>query len=304
MWFDMTSNRKLSRATVRGLLVFVLPGLLAAGVAVHSARADPPTAQARLSAARSFAFAIGDGALSRNLHRRYRRFDLVVVDGESARAGDVAAIQRASGGLVLAYLDVGTIEDYRGWYNAAKPFRLDFWGDWGEWYANVNARGFRSLMLERVAPTMLSKGFDGLFLDNTDMTETHPAQKPGMRALVAGLSRLVRARGKLLMAQNGADVNWPLRRFYEGMNFEDVSFRYDFDRHVYIRRGASAVALAQRNIRRYLSAGLKVTATDYLAARKAKDTRIAVRNACSAGALPYVSDINLRRIPERPFLCG
>lgn len=303
MWFDMGSNRCLRNAGLRSLFVCILAGLLAAFFAAGDAGPAAPRAKTRLTAARSFAFAIGDGALSGDLRRRYRNFDLVIVDGESARAGDVAAIQRASGGLVLAYLDVGTIEDYRGWYNAAKPFRLDYWGDWGEWYANVNAAGFRSLMLKRVAPKMLAKGFDGLFLDNTDMTGTHPAQKRGMRALVAGLSRLLRARGKLLMAQNGAGVNWPLRRFYNGINFEDVSFSYDFDRRAYVRRGAGAVARAQREIRRYLSAGLKVTATDYVAAGKTKQARIAVRNACSAGALPYVSDIYLKRIPAQPFLC-
>jgi endo-alpha-1,4-polygalactosaminidase (GH114 family) len=277
---------------------------LVLGVSSEAASSARPSRATSLAGARSFAFAIGDGTLTGNLGRRYGRFDLVVVDGESATAKQVAAIRRASGGLVLAYLDAGTIEDYRSWYGAAKPFRLDYWGDWGEWYANVNAGGFRSLILRRVAPGMLSKGFDGLFLDNTDMTETHPAQKPGMRALVAGLSRLARARGKLLMAQNGAGVNWPLRRFYDGMNFEDVSFSYSFDRHAYFRRRAAAVAQARKNIRRYLNAGLKVTATDYLAANKPKDTRIAVRNACSAGALPYVSDINLRRIPPQPFLCS
>jgi hypothetical protein len=300
MWLEMTSSRTLPRALVRGFFACALAGLLAACVAADSAGPAAPRAKARLDSARSFAFAIGDGALSGNLLRRYRDFGLVIVDGENARAKDVAAIQRASGGLVLAYLDVGTIEDYRDWYIAAKPFRLDYWG---EWYANVNAAGYRSLMLKRVAPGMLAKGFDGLFLDNTDMTETHPAQKVGMRALVAGLSRLLRERGKLLMAQNGAEVNWPLRRFYEGINFEDVSFSYDFDRHAYIRLSAPAAAQAQRNIRRYRRAGLKLTATDYVAARKAKDTRIAVRNACSASALPYVSDIDLRRIPARPFLC-
>ena len=289
---------------MKSLAFCVLVALLVLGVSSETGPAAKSSRETRLTAARSFAFAIGDGALEGNLSRRYRRFDLVVLDGESATAGKVAAIKRASGGLVLAYLDVGTIESYRGWYNAAKPYRLDYWGDWGEWYANVNAAGFRSLMLGRVAPAMLAKGFDGLFLDNTDMTETHAAQKPGMRALVNGLSRLVRSRGKLLMAQNGAGVNWPLRRFYDGINFEDVSFSYDFDRHAYFRRGAGAVARAQRIIRRYLGAGLKVTVTDYVAARKPSQARIAVRNACSAGALPYVSDIYLRRIPARPFLCS
>jgi hypothetical protein len=106
------------------------------------------------------------------------------------------------------------------------------------------------------------------------------------------------------MAQNGADVNWPLRRLYNGINFEDVSFSYDFDRHAYFRQSARYVARAQREIRRYLSAGLKLTTTDYVAAEKTNQAEIAVRNACSAGALPYLSDINLARVPAQPFLCG
>jgi endo-alpha-1,4-polygalactosaminidase (GH114 family) len=288
---------------VKRVLFHALIAALTLGALVEAGSSAKASKATRLAAAHSFAFAIGDGTLTGNLSRRYARFDLAIVDGESARTRDVRAIRGTSGGLVLAYLDVGTIESYRGWYGAAKPYRLDYWGDWGEWYANVNALGFRSLLLKRVAPAMLTKGFDGLFLDNTDMTETHAAQKPGMRSLVAGLSRLVRARGKLLMAQNGADVNWPLRRFYNGINFEDVSFSYDFDRHAYLRRGASAVAQAQRVIRRYSRANLKVTVTDYLPAGATRDTRIAVRNACAAGALPYVSDINLERIPARALVC-
>ncbi|MGD0167340.1 MAG: endo alpha-1,4 polygalactosaminidase [Gaiellaceae bacterium] len=288
---------------MRVFLVCALAGLLATCTSAESAASVRSKSRVRLAAARSFAFAIGDGALSGNLRRRYRSFDLVIVDGENASARDVAAIHAGGNTILLAYLDAGTIERYRSWYASARRYRLDYWGEWGEWYANVNAAGFRSLLLKRVAPAMLAKGFDGLFLDNTDMTESHPAQKPGMWALVAGLSRLVHARGGLLMAQNGADVNWPLRRFYDGLNFEDVSFSYDFARHSYYRLGRAAVAASQAALRRFRRAGLKVTATDYLPAGDARDTSIAVHNACAAGALPYVSDIKLTRIPARPFVC-
>ena len=302
----MGSTAGLARTyadVVKSLLFFTLIATFALGISIEVGSSARSSNATRLASARSFALAIGDRTLTGNLSKRYAPFDLIVVDGESARARDVAAIERAGDGLVFAYLDVGTIESYRGWYDAAKRYRLEYWGDWDEWYANVNAPGFRSLLLKRIAPAMLAKGFDGLYLDNTDMTETHPAKKRGMRALVARLSRLVRARGKLLMTQNGAEVNWPLRRFYDGINFEDVSFSYDFSRHVYIRRRTSAVARAQREIRRYRRAWLKVTVTDYVAARKTKDARIVVRNACSAGALPYVSDIVLERIPSRPLVC-
>jgi endo-alpha-1,4-polygalactosaminidase (GH114 family) len=278
------------------LIAALLLGASTGGAAQGAGR------KTKLATARSFALAIGDRTLSGNLHKRYRRFDLVIVDGESARAGNVAAI-RSSGTLALAYLDAGTIEPYRSWYARAKRYRLEYWSDWGEWYANVNASGYRKLLERQVAPGMLAKGFDGLFLDNTDMTETHPARKRGMRSLVAGLSRLVHSKGKLLFTQNGPGVNWRLRRYYDGINFEDVTFTFDFDRDEYVRRSGSEVREAQRVLRRFHRAGLKVTVTDYLPAGARRKRLIAARNACAAGALPYVSGIGLSRVPTRPLLC-
>jgi hypothetical protein len=283
---------------------YALVAVLALGaVAATSARPAERGTPSRLTSARSFAFAIGSGDLRGNLAQRYTPFDIVIVDGGGVSKAQVAAIHSAHKALVLGYLSVGTIERGRSWYQAAKPFRLGYWSDWGEWYADVNAPGFRTLMVKKVATAMLAKGLDGLFLDNTDMTETHPGRVKGMHLLVAALSKLSRTRGKLLFAQNGAGVNWPLRSFYNGMNFEDVSFSYDFAKKTYVAQSASAVAQAQRNLRRYSAAGLKVTATDYLPAGDAADTALALANTCAAGALPYVSNIGLTRVPAQAFVC-
>jgi endo-alpha-1,4-polygalactosaminidase (GH114 family) len=111
------------------LLPLVLAAALLAGLSDTVEAQAAGGRKARLTEARSFTFAIGDGTLNGNLSQRYAPFDLVVTDGESASAKDVATIRQSGGGLVLAYLDVGTIEDYRGWYNAAKPYRLDYWGE-------------------------------------------------------------------------------------------------------------------------------------------------------------------------------
>jgi hypothetical protein len=51
------------------------------------------------------------------------------------------------------------------------------------------------------------------------------------------------------------------------------------------------------------AAGLLVTATDYVAEGNGPGVLQSVGNACAAGALPYVSDIGLRRVPVQPFLC-
>ena len=167
-----------------------------------AAPASPaPIEDKRLRGVHTWAMAIGTGALA-NVMRRPGAFDLVVVDGEEIRRAQVLKLRR-HGTLVLGYLSVGTIESYRWWHSAADPYKLELWGDWGEWYADVSRLGFRDLIANRVAPGMLNKGLTGLFLDNTDMVETHAAQRPGMQRLVRRLARLVHSRNRLLFTQNG-----------------------------------------------------------------------------------------------------
>lgn len=271
--------------------------LVAAAAAFFAAAAPAVPASAaprdsRLRSVQSFGFAIGTGALDRPLGA----YDLLVVDGVEASRARVRQLHR-HGALVLAYVDVGTIERGRPWSGAARPFRLDRLEEWDEWYADVNARGYRRLIAARVAPRLLRKGFDGLFLDNTDMIETHRARRRGMRALVRSLARL----DGLLFTQNGEGSIGRMLRLYDGWNREDLSFTYDFDSSSYKPQPAAATRSAQRALRRIARAGLLVTATDYLP--DGSDPAAAVANACAAGALPFVSDIGLTRVPAEPLHC-
>ncbi|MGH2952612.1 MAG: endo alpha-1,4 polygalactosaminidase [Solirubrobacterales bacterium] len=261
---------------------------------------------------RSFAFAIGNGMLAGGapeVAERLGEFDLVVVDGELARVEEVEAL-RGRGAIVLAYLSVGTIEEWRSWYGRLKRFRLRAWQDWkDEWFADVSLGKLRHALARRIAPEILAKGFDGLFLDNVDMIETrnHRAQRPGMRKLVRALAELVHADERLLFAQNGA---WGLRRLglvdaLDGWNREDVTWTFDFDRRRYVRNPERRTRAALAELRRMAELGKLVTATDYTRARDLAARDEAVANACSAGALPYVSDIGLtaRRLPRPPLAC-
>ena len=287
----------MSEGTARRLLV---TGTLAValGLAAAASTAAPP----RLAAVRSWAFAIGSGNLAGDIRARYAPFDLVVVDGEEATTAQVGAL-RAHGTIVLAYLDVGTIEPGRSWFPRAKPYRLDYWQDWGEWYANVDARPYRTLIAGSVAPALLAKGFDGLFLDNVDMTETHAGQAPGMLALVRSLARLVHAHGRYLFSQNGEAVIGPTLPYLDGWNREDVSGTFDFaaKRYVAVSRSDSVAALAA--LRRLRARGLLTLATDYVSRGNEAATKRAIAAACAAGALPFVTNIDLTRIPRAAQRC-
>ena len=263
----------------------------------QAAPASPaPIEDKRLRGVQTWAMAIGTGALA-DVMRRPGAFDLVVVDGEEIRRAQVLRLRR-HGTLVLGYLSVGTIESYRWWHSAADPYKLELWGDWGEWYADVSRLGFRDLIANRVAPGMLNKGLTGLFLDNTDMVETHSAQRPGMQRLVRRLARLVHSRNRLLFTQNGQSSLGTTLRYYDGWNREDVTYSYDFDTDRYVRVGSAERRSALAAVRRIRARGLLVTTIDYLPSGRPGATAEARRNACRAGALPYVSNIGLSRVPR------
>lgn len=272
-----------------------------------------PPARERLAEVDSWAFTIGDGALDgapAAVATRLGVFDLVVVDGEEATAEQVAVL-RARGTVVLAYLSVGTIEPWRSWYGRLEPFALERWDAWGEYYADVAAPGYRA-EIGRIAAALMDKGFDGLFLDNVDMVESHPDQVEGMRLLVSDLSRVVRVGGGggaggdgvpagLLFAQNGDGFALTVAGLLDGWNREDVTFGYDFDTDSYVRTPAPEHEAALAAIAAMRAAGVLVTTTDYVGTAGSVDEAEALGAARLAGALPYVGNIDLSRIPPAPF---
>ena len=256
----------------------------------------------RLASVHTFALALGDRAQHPDRLDELAQYDLVVLDGEAAPPSLIAGLHD-EGTLVLGYLSVGTIERGRSWTPAAKPFRLDHWDDWDEWFADTAQPAFRSLIVDDVAPAILDRGFDGLFLDNVDMISDHRRQRAGMDTLVHSLADLTHDQGALLFAQNGEEVIDPMLDALDGWNREDVTGTYDFDSHRYVGQPAREVRAAQRALRRIAALGLFVTATDYFAHGDDASATSATKNACAAGAVSYVSNIRLNRIPEEPPRC-
>ncbi len=280
--------------------------LIAASLMIASSAeaASQAITSQRLRSVQAFALALGEGWLAGDLTRH--RYDLFVADGQVTSAPEVRTLRRDGATIVLAYVSVGTLEDYRPWYRAGRRYRLDRYDPPfdDEFYADTSKAGFRKLIARRVVPAMLAKGFDGLFLDNTDMIESHPRQRAGMRLLVRELSRLVKRQGKLLFTQNGEDSIGPTLHYYDGWNREEVTWAFDGERERYRRNPAATIRENLATLRRIRRAGLLVTATDYVAETATAATSESLTNACSAGAVPFVSDIFLKREPAQPLGCA
>lgn len=294
--------RETMRAVCSAILGFAL--VLNGGCAPSSS-APPPRREAGRSPGpterrarlrervEDWAFAIGDGCLEER--DRLAAYDLVIVDGEEASREDIALLHEA-GCVVVAYLSVGTIEDWRWWYPKVREAELERWEEWDERYADVSDPVYRRVILGEVAPWMLDKGFDGLFLDNTDMVEEHPDQVDGMRELVRGLDGLVHGRDGYLMTQNGENALGPTLAAYDAWNREGVTFDYSFEKERYVRVPARETRRAIESLRRLGGAGLLTLSTDYTSGGD-PELAEAIANARKAGALPYVSDIDLARVP-------
>ncbi|MFM8527139.1 MAG: endo alpha-1,4 polygalactosaminidase [bacterium] len=265
--------------------------------------ADTDSNRQRLHDAGSFSLALGADPSRQSARERLAAYDLVVVDGGDTTQSELTAL-RAAGTLTLGYLSVGTIEPWRPWYQSLKPYRLDRYEDWGEYYARVNNRKYRSVIVGRIARAVLSKGFDGLFLDNTDMVANHRDQQRGMHLMVRALARLVHRRGKVLMAQNGASTIKPILRYLDGWNREDVTWTWSFREKRYTPVSAAERLVASRQLRRLSRAGLAVFATDYAEAGNQAAVEDSRLRACAAGAIPFVSSIRLIRIPLPPLTCS
>lgn len=262
-----------------------------------------PIADVPADAPTSFALALGIDADDPDARAPLDGYDLVVVDGGETSAETVAALQD-QGATVLAYLSVGTVEPGRDWFTEAQDegWLLDHWDDWDEWYANVAEPGLRSLLLDE-ARSELDKGFDGLFLDNTDMVQAHPDQRDGMVQLVTDLDELLGA-DRLLYAQNGDPVEARIVDHLDGWNREDVSTTYDFDTESYAPVSAEDHDAALAQLEDVHDRGLVATATDYSDGSDPDADQEARDAACAVGALAFTSDIGLTRVASSPETCA
>lgn len=257
---------------------------------------------AKLRQIETFTPALGARLTARNVARLSAR-DLVVVDGEEATAAQVKRLQRR-GAIVLGYLSVGTVESWRSWFSQLKPHRLAPLGDWeGERYTDLSAPAARDALADTIAPELLAKGFDGLFLDSLDVVEEYPAQAAGALDVVTRLSKRVRDGGGVLMAQNADTVIDAFVPFLDAWNREDPTGTYDFGAKRYLPTDVPGRRLARATVKRLISSGLVVTTTDYYRSPTEHDAKRAVRISCKAGSVPFVGEITLAKVPAKPQRC-
>jgi cysteinyl-tRNA synthetase len=304
-------------------LSFALPSSIRAQDSQHAT--DQASRRALLSSAKSWAYQLRIDDLAPLLASNA---DLLVIDhGYDVRqngrslfdAGEVARLKIKPDGsrrIVLAYMSIGEVEQYRFYWQGAwcKRATAPLWiGSVNPaWPGNYPVRfwdaGWQDLIL---APDngylvrIQAQGFDGVYLDRVDVyTEWMSEHPDAERDMTIFLDRIaVAARrnnpGFLVVMQNAEELlaNREVRRLLDGIAKEDLLHGADFTE---ASNDAESVASSLKELRRARAAGLPVFTVEYLSDPA---TITATRMRLSAlGFVPYFAPRHLDRLLPQPGL--
>ena len=141
-------------------------------------------------------------SINENLEQ-FGDYETVVIDAQYFSGEEIKSF-RDRGHRVYTYLNIGSLEDFRDYYDEYKDLSLGAYEHWEEEvWVDVSQRKWQDLILKDIVPGLLEKGVDGFFVDNCDVYYVHPEEKilDGLTAIMKGL---VQTGRKVII--NGGDT--------------------------------------------------------------------------------------------------
>ncbi len=228
---------------------------------------------------------------------RLEEYDTVVIEPESFSKADIKKLHE-KGKKVYGYISIGSLEDYRDYYNKYKKLALSAYDGWeGEYWVNVGDASWQKLMLKK-SKEFKKKGIDGFFVDNADVYYHYPEKKiyNGLVKILKGMKKL-----KIEVIINGGDVfvsrylkkNKKLTAVLDGINQENVFTKRDGDNLFKADDEDRDYFLEYLN--KVEKTGAKIFLTEY-ASNENKDLRKEIEDYCSEKGWKYyiTDDILLR----------
>lgn len=130
-------------------------------------------------------------------------YQTVVIDAQYFSKEQIDALKQ-DGKTVYSYINIGSIEDFRDYYDEYRDLILGAYENWvEEYWIDAADERWRSFVTEELVPTLLRKGIDGFFADNCDVYYHYPTQR--MLRGVAEIMRALVGTGKTVLI-NGGDV--------------------------------------------------------------------------------------------------
>ena len=128
-------------------------------------------------------------------------YETVVIDAQFFDENEIAEFKKA-GHKVFSYINIGSVEDWRDYYD--ESLTLGAYENWDEErWVDVSREEWQMFVVEELVPELLDKGVDGFFVDNCDVYYQYPEPE-----IMDGLTYMMKAMvgtGKEVII-NGGDA--------------------------------------------------------------------------------------------------
>ncbi|HPW53905.1 MAG TPA: endo alpha-1,4 polygalactosaminidase [Erysipelotrichaceae bacterium] len=199
-------------------------------------------------------------------------YETVVIEPAEFSRVKIKELQ-AAGKTVYGYLNIGSVEEYRSYFDRFKDLYLGIYQDWpDEQWIDVSSLEWQNFIVFELGKQYVEMGLDGLFLDNADVYYRYPSEEifQGLCSILQGLKEY-----DLILIINGGDLfvsrcleeNTALSLF-DGINQETVFTCINFDNKSFGVQSEEETEYFKNYIEKVKENGLSVYLLEYGANRQ------------------------------------
>lgn len=169
---------------------------------------------------------------------------------------------------IYAYLDIGSLENYRPYYDKFKDKILGNYESWeDEYWMDVSDKEWQNFVVDELAKEIADKGCDGFFIDNCDVYYQFQDKNifEGLCYMLKGLRKY-----NLDTIINGGDTfvskcidERNAKEMFDGVNQECVFTDIDFEHKTYTEKSMEEREYFIKYLKNVKSQGLKVYILEY-----------------------------------------
>lgn len=196
-------------------------------------------------------------------------YRIVVIEPSEFEKEQIDELHK-NGKTVYGYLNIGSLESYRPYYKDFKNITLSSYPNWpDEQWIDVSDSRWQNFIVNTLAQKYYDMGFDGFFIDNTDIYYHYNTEKifNGLCTILQGLRSY-----DVTLVINGGDtfvskcINQNIGdALFDGVNQENVFTHIDFEKTEYRRQSAEETEYYKKYLSKVREYGLKVFLLEYCA---------------------------------------
>lgn len=235
-------------------------------------------------------------------------FDLLVFDSDSHP--DLRALSER-GKTAVGYLSIGEVANSRSYFEAVRSqgILLQENQNWpGSYFVDVRDGRWTKRVIEQLVPSILRRGFKGVFLDTVDnavyLEQQSPTRYKGMMTAMVNLIKAIRRNypQARIIVNRGFEILPKIEKDIDMVLGESMYTTYDFETKKYsvvpqaeYRQQAKVLTDAKRR-----RPQLTILTLDYWDPADSAFIRQIYAAQRASGFNPYVATIELDRVVQEP----